>query len=799
MYRLDIKYTREYGDTDPSTGQPEITITRDPDKPGTYIYSWQTHYATMNADEINGTLTEICNDISTFEFVVYYGSSCWDVFAPARTAARLWSEKEQRYIFNGRVVNVTQDMEADGTLYKTVQCENELAYLCDSICDVQEVITRLRDRNRSMVARDVLITMLELHHINAESIAATLKKGFMPPNSTWSDENECYVYPSNVYPTTAIDNAISGDVDTTWAMIQDIFVNTLGFDIWVSYNPSAVPEGEDQTWTFGYNVFNMAAPNQHMEYGDDITLTSNMQSLRVEASPTSNGRITRIVPLGGIGQDGKRLDVTSIPQYHEGWVDPSYERAVSNELLSISYGHIDKVTLHEDLVNNGNKTDAEVQAMIQELYRRGRAEADALSGGITSITVDAVDLYELGESNAHKFEVGKYHRITNQFFGLDDTFRLVRKVTDLAEPYNPQLEFAKEQTKSTAMTASRSSSTANRIYNVENMIANRLDMSSIMRTNKTAYEQLVTKNENTVHYVDQGDGTWKAYMGDEPIVGEGGGGVVESAAIVTTNINDFLINQELMMTITPETRLYYGGMPTFVVVQGHYCLALGQSLNANSITYDTTTEKWVIGGNADLYDAILENKEKFGTQLGTADSGGIVYGNLLTSADGVHKYPQNYAAIFLEFTQYSHSTTGWNQRIQGRRLIATNTDPRAEWYDNITHPTATQESTTYTTATLNPRTPDNGANTAWTNTISDWFIVPSLYNINMQTTAGRDYGTVACDQYLFFATADGYDGKYSVTLMTFNGTMLNVPLISAAELAFMQGLYQRSEPQEVTP
>lgn len=798
MYRLDIKYTMEYGDINPDTGQPEITVTPDPDHPGTYIYRWTTHYATMQGEDINGILTEVWNDISTYEFVVYYGSPVWDIFFPARTAVRLWSDKEQKYIFNGRVVNVTQDMEADGTLYKTIQCENEMAYLCDSVCDIQEIITRLREHNRSMVARDVLITILELHHLRCEGIAATLGKGFMPPNSTWDEEDEQFIYPADAYPTNSLTNDLSADVDTSWAIIQDIFVNTLGMDIWVSYNPDAVPEGDDPTWTFGYNVLNMAATTAHVEYGDDITITSNMKSLRVETSPTSNGRVTRIVPLGGVGQNGKRLDVTSIPQYHEGWTDPDHNRAVANEILSITYGKVDKVSLHEDLTDNGNKTQAEIDSMIQELYRRGRAEADALSGGITSITVDAVDLYELGESNTHRFEVGKYHRITNPFFGLDDTFRLVRKVTDLAEPYNPQLEFAKQQITSTSMSAGRSTNTASRIYNVEDMISKRLDMSSVMRTNKTTYEQLTNKNANTVHYVDQGDGTWKAYMGDEPIVISGGGGVVDNAAIVTSNINDFLIEQELMMTITPATKVYYGGMPQFAVVQGHYCLLLGQSISQNNITYDSTTGKWVIGGNADLYDAIIENKDKFGTQLGTAEDGGIVYGTLMTSADGVHKYPQSYRALIPVFTEISHSTNGWVHRISYEHWDATNNDPMGEWYGNLTHPTATNGGS-YVPSAFIPRTPTNGNNNTWAHPISDFFIVPILYNINTTTEAGRDYGRVDFDQFLFFATAEGYNGKYSVTFMSNNGTTTNAPLISAAELAFMQGLYRRSEPQEVTP
>lgn len=568
-YSLVIKWTGVY---DPDAADPDIVVTRDPDHPGTYIYSWTTHRTTMAGTEINGTLDEPWNGISTFTFNVYYGSPCWDVFFPARTAVRLWSEKEQKYIFNGRVADVTENMGADGILYRTVQCENELAYLCDSICDTKDVEDRLQEYNRGMNARDVLITMLELHHINAESIAATLKKGFMPPNSTWDDETNAYDYPSNCYPAISIREAFNGDVDTTWALIQDILVNNLGMDIWVTYDDSVVPEGGDPTWIFGYNVLNMRQSTNTGTTGDPITISTNMKSLKIETSPTSNGRITRIVPLGGIGVNGRRLDVSSIPQYHEGWTDPSYEKAISNEFLSITYGHIDKVSLHEDLVDNGNKTESEVDAMIQELYRRGKAEADALSGGITSISIEAVDLYEAGYDNAHKFQIGNYHRIVNDFFGLDDTFRLVRKVTDLSQPWNPKLEFAKGQTSQTNLTKSRQVSTSGRIYNVENMISSRLDKSAVKRTTQAAYDLMTNRNPTTVHYADQGDGTWKAYMGDEPIKFGDGGWEVDTAVVLdSNNIHDWVATQELIEDISANTKLYYGGNQKTVVVQGYVC------------------------------------------------------------------------------------------------------------------------------------------------------------------------------------------------------------------------------------
>lgn len=314
-------------------------------------------------------------------------------------------------------------------------------------------------------------------------------------------------------------------------------------------------------------------------------------------------------------------------------------------------------------------------------------------------------------------------------------------------------------------------------------------------------EKLSEGQNVRVAYLTLPSAGWIALTnGEADPLNEGGGGVeVDTAAIFSTNLDDILIEQELMMTITPETKLYYGGMPQFAVVQGHYCLLAGQTVGPNDITYDSEEGKWLIWGDDTLYDAIIENKNKFGTQMGTADDYGLYFGTLEQSADGVHYYPQSYTALIPEFNSITHSSTGWSTRIDYHRWLATNNDPMGEWYGNITHPTATRENTLYTYAILTPRTPTNGNNNTWISTISDFFIVPVISNIAVTGQAGRDYGSVTLDNYLFFATAEGYDGKYSVTRMNFNGNVISVPLISEAENAFMRGLYQRSEPQEVTP
>ena len=767
MYSLQIKHTGVY---DPDATDPDIVVTRDPDHPGTYIYSWTTYRTSMSSTEINGTLDESLNGIATFTFNVYYGSSCWDVFFPARTAVRLWDEKDQKFIFTGRVADVTENMGADGLLYRTVQCESELAYFCDSICDTQDVLDRLQEYNRGMNARDVLVTMLELHHFNAGGIAATITKGFFPPNSTWNDNTNAFDYPSSCYPTTNISEAFNGDVDTTWALMQDILVENLGMDIWVTYNDDAVPVGGDPTWTFGYNVLNMRKATDTGIAGDPITISTNMKSLKIETSPTSNGRITRIVPLGGIGVNGRRLDVSSIPQYHEGWVDPSYEKQVANEILSITYGLVDKVSLHEDLVDNGNKTEAEVNAMIQELYRRGKSEADALSGGITSIAIEAVDLYEAGYTGAHKFEIGSFHRIVNEFFGLDETFKLVRKVTDLAQPWNPKLEFAKGQTSQTNLTKNRQVSTSGRIYNVENMISSRLDKSAVKRTTQAAYDLMTNRNPTTVHYADQGDGTWKAYMGDEPIKFGDGGWEVDTAVLLdSANIHDWVASEELMANISANTKLLYGGHQKMVAVQGYACRYANAALDdddADKFGTKIELDAWYRGDAASAYVLRHYVIEMFVNEITTSTSGGVTSDRYVFGFT-ISRYVPNTTTLEDTRAFYTGNVTNPSDAFIVLRIAGMSF---ASEYSRQWGGTTQTVSTPYGYVQCNNLTVTVGALTEASPTTVTY---PSIYpsGSSSSTTAYLNVnGTAGNDQYRC------------------------VPLDSNAEKYFDMALYQRSEP-----
>lgn len=645
MYHIDLKYTGEYGEIDPSTGNPEITISPIPDEPGAYNYSYYVHRSDVPETEINGTLVEEVCGINTLVFEVYPGSKSWECFFPRRTSLQLWSDREGGYIFSGRVASVEPHMEEDGHCYKIVRCESEIAYLCDSVCDLNEVRERIEEKGRRFYTDDIAITMLELHKLHIDGFAGNVNKVFYPPHCTWNEEKKEFVRIDTHLPYSGVsmENALNGDVGTTFALFKQLFVEGMGWDIWVEHAPDAVSPDEDANSQEGYLVFGagLAGSAGTLETCD-IVVGKNMKSLSIEYVPTNDGIITRIVPLGGVGANGRRLTVESIPQYHEGWTTPSYTREIANELLYITYGSADKVVIYDDLVDDGNKSPEEVEALVRELYRRGKAEADALSDGITSITVSAADLYAAGY-DVGRLRIGNAYSVVADLFRLNAPFRLSKKVTRLADPTNPDLVFARTAATATAQTISRNVNTMNRIYNAEKTLSTRMDNTAIKLTTATDYGAMVTRNPKTIHLVDQGDDTFRAYIGDKPLVIEGGGGGrIEHAAIVTEDASELVVNKELTgLDVGQRSQAYYGGIRNKFYINNGLTVIYA---NSNDQLLEVVTEEDLATFNVRLADT-----------NGVAKPYDVLLYQVTKAASGANEYCNYIAAV------YTEDRKGWRQ------------------------------------------------------------------------------------------------------------------------------------------
>ena len=296
-------------------------------------------------------------------------------------------------------------------------------------------------------------------------------------------------------------------------------------------------------------------------------------------------------------------------------------------------------------------------------------------------------------------------------------------------------------------------------------------------------EELEVGDTVWVEYFTYPSSGWIARRNGKPKPMGGGGSTttVSNAAVMSTDFSDFNVTEQLMLDITPNTTLYYGASPSFMVIQGHYCLLCSTS---NIVQY--SNEQWTIGQTAGLYERIIANKAKFGSQIGNASGGGWLSGYNTSVA-----YPSRYIYETLEIYQISTTTAG-NTYTAYLRLYWANTNaPSGNWWES----TMSWGSFTKQQYSISLKAADN---TNYMTTLSDVFIVPVLSQYTNDAIIGTlktPYGYANVAGYLIFSSADGtHYGVVWYPLSSGDTAIARAPCVSDAEQCFALGISKRTEP-----
>lgn len=601
MFRLDFKSTPEYGN--PDTGS--ITY-----EEGVFIYDTQRFSLPADTIADGGTLTENWNSFDTLTAKVYRESIpgatqaekdvIWRDLAAQRTSVQMWSAAKEDYTFAGRISAAEENMDSQGRIYKMLTCESELAYLADSTVSLPEIYAEEGynyDTSDNLFFGDaatVIGLVVAIHNKKTSGFAGNISKRFtVEYGPIYENGNYPYsilFYRSPYVPSgsrtenTGLHQDREIDTMSSLAMIQWI-AERHGLSVSVKHDPNHPGTDED-----GHLILYVEGiANENRQYGykasPKIQLRQNMKSLKVSHNFSGTGRVTCITPLGGVGADGKRLDVSAQPQYNPITHEVFYSRSVQNFQLAATYGFVERIEIHDDLVDDGNKTAYEIDLMRTELYNRGLISAAKLNDKVTSIQVGALDMANAGV-NVDAFEVGYYYDVVNEMLNyqsggstvvFDKTYQLLKKVTPLDRPWDASFTFGDEAKNVTKKTLSAQQMLKQQIYSTGNGIASRLDNAAFKRCSSASeYSNFGPHRDETFYTVPE-DGELHLYLGDERVMISGGGGgdsfTVDYASVLSAEQSvKYTTGETMSIAAQCGMTAIYGGAPSRGVCNGYRVL-----------------------------------------------------------------------------------------------------------------------------------------------------------------------------------------------------------------------------------
>lgn len=223
-----------------------------------------------NGNRITGSIKKEINAIDSFQFEILPNNAGYEDIYNLTTLVKVYNTKLHRMEFEGRVLIAKPKMSDKGLFTKSVTCESDLGYLCDS--------SQRYGKHQNKTVREYLELMIAEHNKNT-----TEDKHFIVGDVTVRDSND------SIYRFT--------DYKSTWENIKEDLLDSLGGELRVRHENGV--RFLDYLETIGEKKDTV------------IRLSRNMQSIEEEKDPTSI--ITRLVPLGNkLRETDERLTIKSV-------------------------------------------------------------------------------------------------------------------------------------------------------------------------------------------------------------------------------------------------------------------------------------------------------------------------------------------------------------------------------------------------------------------------------------------------------------------------------------------------------
>lgn len=305
----------------------------------------------------------------------------YNLIRPLKTLIEVQNLKTGKMEFEGRILMPTSTMNETGTFAKSFVCESELGYLNDSV-----------QRYAYFGTNPTPGTVFEriLRHHNEDVKDDEYDKTFRVGNVTVEDD------------TQSLDFYL--EYDGTFDTIQTKLLDVLGGELQIRkengirYLDYLKTIGEVKT--------------------TEIRLAKNLKTIQQEVDPTAV--ITRLVPLGKERESKDNESDVNQPRVTISEVNDGLDY-IEDTAAVAAFGIISK---------SQNWDDVEDPNRLKVLGRSFLVQNNRVR---TKTTITALDL-SLIDLDTDAFETGNYYPVVNSVMGINDSLRVVGKITDIINP-----------------------------------------------------------------------------------------------------------------------------------------------------------------------------------------------------------------------------------------------------------------------------------------------------------------------------------------------------------------------------
>lgn len=326
----------------------------------------------------SGKFSDEINQIPSFSFTIPVSNPCYaDELNDRKDVVTILNTLTGETEFEGVLLTHSGSMSSGGKLEKTAVCEGFLGYLCDSI--------------------------QPYHHYENYTIIEFLTSVLENHNALMPEEKRIYLGSCDFSGDNT--NSKTTAYRSTLEEIRINLIERVGGEMRIRrVDGKLVLDFLTQCGT---------------KSNTRIELAKNMKSLEVKTDSTNI--ITRLIPLGcqlDNGETAQRLDISDI---NDGKMYIDDDAAIEKYGIIVGTAEFDDITLPENLLNAGRKY-LENNNRIRKAYEAQVLDLSLIDTGYESI------------------RSGNTYPFFNDFMGLDEELRVMKRTVDIYKPYSPAVE-----------------------------------------------------------------------------------------------------------------------------------------------------------------------------------------------------------------------------------------------------------------------------------------------------------------------------------------------------------------------